>query len=52
MYNMNIKLLGYKCRLEIVVICVVLGMVIGATILYCLQKFTLENFAVGKCSRI
>ena len=33
MYNMNIKLLGYKCRLEIVVICVVLGMVIGATML-------------------
>ena len=48
MYNMNIKLLGYKCRLEIVVICVVLGMVIGATMLCACKSSPLENFAVGR----
>ena len=48
MYNMNIKLLGYKCRLEVVVICVVLGIIIGSTMLCSCKGSAFENFAVGK----
>ena len=50
MYNMKIKLLGSKCRLEVVVICVVLGIIIGSTMLCGCRcnKHKLENFAVGR----
>ena len=32
MYKMNFKFLGYKLRLEVVVICILLGVVIGSNI--------------------
>ncbi len=33
MYKMNFKFLGYKLRLEVVVICILLGVVIGSNML-------------------
>ena len=29
MYNMQMKLFGYKCRIEIIVICIIIGIFIG-----------------------
>lgn len=33
MYKMNFKFMGYKLRLEVVVICILLGVVIGSSML-------------------
>lgn len=33
MYKMNFKFLGYKLRLEVVVICILLGVIIGSSML-------------------
>ena len=32
MYNMKISIFGYKCRFEIIIICIILGMFIGISL--------------------
>lgn len=44
MYNMKISIFGYKCRFEIIIICIILGMFIGVNTMCGCNCGLKENF--------